>query len=1064
MNDMSNPDNNLSKQLVGTVSEVVGDVTLEGQQEPLQVGDPLPAGKKIWTGEAGALAMRFDSGGAAILGNGEVYQLETDEVRNTRLDALKAKLSQKQQQALENDEEIQGIIKALEEGRVLEDISTEAGGSSSSSLYPGIRFEFSQQQVLPEQGGFEAEVEFSSSADNAVGEESSHSLIASAPSVEFPQDSNGDGYLNASEIDGQVIVRVNLPSNARVGAVVEAAGQTVELTQAHIDAGLLDIVIDVSGDSLAISATVSNPDMPPGPASQPVNLILDTEGPSLTVDASADYSDGSYVVTGSAEAGAVIEVRDSSGVLLGSATVTADGNWSIDVAATPDGQTQLLNVRAEDAAGNVVEQSRFVEIISIDEGNSGGETGGDAGGETDGSETGGETGGGDIGGGTGGEGGIANNVRLEIVDGGDELLDTDEVAAVAIRGQVPIGAQVDSVVISDGENNTINVAAESIVVAADGTVLIEAIDLSTLVDGQLTATLTFSADGSDVKTVSDTVNKDVFIESDPIDISFTAISDDTGRPGDFSTADRTLSVSGRLSRALAEHEHLEISNDNGQSWIDVDDISGQLWSFQDGTVHDNGQFSYQVRVVGDKDTVVEAASQQITVDTQAPGEGAGAPHSISFSEGADGFLNTSEIETVALEGAIEAGDTIVSIVIAGPDGSQVVPRGDISVGSGGAVSVSPQDLSSLGDGELTINMTVRDVNGNTGTISSSVTKDTQVGGGAGATDPANNLSVAGISEDSGRADDDFITNDARLTVSGTLDAELASDEFVEVSSDGENWARATVTNTNWSYDDPAQHEDGEFNYQVRIVDAAGNVGAQSEQTVTVDTNAPGGGDDAVEYTIEITGNGDELLSSEEIAGVQLQAQIATDDTISSIIFSDGNSSIAVGPEAISISEEGLVSVEPQDLSALVDGQVTVTMTLVDVAGNIGAISDVITKDTQVSGGDGANDPALSDDSYAISEDTGLAGDFITSDTVLTVSGELSQALLADERLEISLDGETWQEATVDGVSWSYQDPSEHPDGELVYQIRVVDTAGNIGLTGSQTVQVDTTAPGEGNDD
>ncbi|MCV6625400.1 MAG: hypothetical protein OIF38_04855 [Cellvibrionaceae bacterium] len=72
------------------------------------------------------------------------------------------------------------------------------------------------------------------------------------------------------------------------------------------------------------------------------------------------------------------------------------------------------------------------------------------------------------------------------------------------------------------------------------------------------------ADAADGQTVSDTVSKDVFIESEPITIDIQTISDDSGRPGDFSTGDRSLSVSGRLSRVLQEHEHLEVSIDRGE--------------------------------------------------------------------------------------------------------------------------------------------------------------------------------------------------------------------------------------------------------------------------------------------------------------------------------------------------------------------------------------------------------------------------------------------------------------------------------------------------------------------
>lgn len=49
---------------------------------------------------------------------------------------------------------------------------------------------------------------------------------------------------------------------------------------------------------------------------------------------------------------------------------------------------------------------------------------------------------------------------------------------------------------------------------------------------------------------------------------------------------------------------------------------------------------------------------------------------------------------------------------------------------------------------------------------------------------------------------------------------------------------ATVSGTQWSYSDTRALTDGSHNYQVRVVDRAGNVGATTSQAVTVDTQAP----------------------------------------------------------------------------------------------------------------------------------------------------------------------------------------------------------------------------------
>ncbi|MCZ5551396.1 Ig-like domain-containing protein [Escherichia coli] len=44
----------------------------------------------------------------------------------------------------------------------------------------------------------------------------------------------------------------------------------------------------------------------------------------------------------------------------------------------------------------------------------------------------------------------------------------------------------------------------------------------------------------------------------------------------------------------------------------------------------------------------------------------------------------------------------------------------------------------------------------------------------------------------------------------------------------------------WTYLDGRTLTDGNYNYQVRVIDTAGNIGATASQIVTVDTNRAAG--------------------------------------------------------------------------------------------------------------------------------------------------------------------------------------------------------------------------------
>ena len=92
---------------------------------------------------------------------------------------------------------------------------------------------------------------------------------------------------------------------------------------------------------------------------------------------------------------------------------------------------------------------------------------------------------------------------------------------------------------------------------------------------------------------------------------------------------------------------------------------------------------------------------------------------------------------------------------------------------------------------------------------------------------------------------------------------------------------------------------------------------------------------------------------------------------------------------------------------------------------------------------------------AIEGDSGVAGDFQTNDTTLTVSGSLEKAIAGDERVEISTDGgATWTTATVDGTNWSFEDPTAQ-DASFTFKARIAGPGDSVGATAEQAVTIDT---------
>ena len=60
-----------------------------------------------------------------------------------------------------------------------------------------------------------------------------------------------------------------------------------------------------------------------------------------------------YVVTGKAEAGSTVEIKDGSGKVIGSAKADSSGNYSVTLPKGSIGANAALTATAIDAAGNV---------------------------------------------------------------------------------------------------------------------------------------------------------------------------------------------------------------------------------------------------------------------------------------------------------------------------------------------------------------------------------------------------------------------------------------------------------------------------------------------------------------------------------------------------------------------------------------------------------------------------------------------------------------------------------------------------------------------------------------
>ncbi|MEY7871644.1 Ig-like domain-containing protein [Enterobacter roggenkampii] len=587
---------------------------------------------------------------------------------------------------------------------------------------------------------------------------------------------------------------------------------------------------------------------------------------------------------------------------------------------------------------------------------------------------------------------------------------------------------------------TLNGKTYAATVQNDGTwsYTVSSADVAALADGgsyvinaQVSNTIGNSA--SDNHTVT------VDLTAPSMGISIDSLQNDTGLSAtDFITNDSQVVVNGSLTAQLGNNEKAQLSLDGGVTWIDLT-VTGTTWRYADGRTLTDGTYQYQVRVIDNAGNVGATDSQDVVIDLTKPAATTITVDSITQDTGLSGSDFITSDNQISLKGTLGA-------ALGSGDHAQISLDGgvtwiDVSVSG---LSWTYVDGRTLADGDYNYQLRVIDDAGNiSATASQVVTIDTV------APDASKTIAIDSISDDTGLSNSDFITRDTSLTLHGSLGATLADGEYAQISIDGGvTWQNVIVTGNSWYYVDSRTLGNQTYDYYVRVVDAAGNVGASAHQQVTVDTIAP---DAAITVSVDNitvdTGfdNNDFLTSSTSytLHGT-LGAELGAGEYVQ--VSMDGGSTWVYA--TVSGTQWSY-----SDTRTLTDGSHNYQVRVVDLAGNVGATtSQAVTVDTQA--------PQYGVTIDGISEDTGQSGsDFITMDTTLTLNGSLGSALASDERVQISLDGgNTWLDTTVTNQRWSYTDTRDLPDGDYTYQVRIIDQAGNVGSTTSQVVTVDTTPP------
>ncbi|HHQ7557464.1 TPA: BapA-related adhesin SiiEA [Escherichia coli] len=818
-----------------------------------------------------------------------------------------------------------------------------------------------------------------------------------APVISFNTVAGDDVINNVEHTQAQIISGTATGAVAGDRLVVTIAGQQyVTSTDAsgNWSVGVPASVISGLADgTVTISATIT--DSAGNSSTQTHNVQVNTAAVSLSVSTIS----GDNIIN-AAEAGSALTLSGTGTnfaagtvvtVLLNgkgySATIQSNGSWSVnvpaaDVAALSDGTSYTVSASAQDSAGNSATASRSVAV--------------------------------DL---------TAPVISINTVSTDDRLNAAEQQQPLTLNGSTSAEVGQTVTVTFGGKTYTATVAA-------NGTwaLNVPAADLAALGQGAQTITASVNDRAGNPGQTTHALTVDTVAPT----VTIATVAGDDIINNAEQLAGQTIS-----GTTTAEVGQTVTVTFNGQSWT--------------ATVGSGGSWSVfipaqQFAGLSDGSYTISA-----TVSDQA-----GNPGSASRGVTLNGDVPSVTINTFAGDDVVNAAEHGSSLVISG---TTTAPVGQtltltlngktytttVQTGGSWSYTLGSVDVTALADGNAyVINASVSNAIGNTGSSNHTITVDLSA--------PAMGINIDSLQADTGLSSSDFITSVSPVVVNGSFTAALASNETAQISIDGGvTWTTLTVTGTTWRYNDSRTLTDGSYLYQVRVIDAAGNVGATDSQNVVIDTIAPDPAVKTIAINAITTDTG--LITNDFVTS---DTTLAVSGTLGAALSSGEFAQISIdgGTTWQNLSVSGLTWTY-LDGRTLSDGNYNYQVRVIDTAGNIGATaSQIVTVDTTA---------PLASKTIAIagiSDDTGLSSsDFVTRDTTLTVRGTLGAALAADERAQISLDGGvTWTTLTVIGTSWSYADGRTLTDGTWNYTVRVVDLAGNVGQTATQNVVVDTTSP------
>ncbi|RZS98945.1 beta strand repeat-containing protein [Aquimarina brevivitae] len=286
-------------------------------------------------------------------------------------------------------------------------------------------------------------------------------------------------------------------------------------------------------------------------------------------------------------------------------------------------------------------------------------------------------------------------------------------------------------------------------------------------------------------------------------------------------------------------------------------------------------------------------------------------------------INSSNVGTASFTfTSAEVGATFDYTFSSSGGGSNVTGSGTIATATDQITGI---DLSGLGDGIITLSVTLTDTASNTGSpATDTTTKDTTAPAGYTVSidqSPINSSNVGAASftftsaEVGATFDYTFSSSGGGSNVTGSGTIATATDQITGIDLSGLG--------------------DGIITLSVTLTDTASNTGSPATDTATKDTTAPAG------YTVSIDQS---PINSSNVGVASFTfASAEVGATYDYTFSSSGGGSNVTGSGTIATATDQITGI---DLNGLGDGTITLSVTLTDTVGNEGnAATDTETKDT-----------------------------------------------------------------------------------------------------------------------